>query len=119
MIELATAADFSIMGKSEYLENFAFKPLTASKVMLKTYTGEVLHMSGEMQYSIVYKGKQYYLPILVADYDAKSTLYGKNGLRHINLEWDEVFSIPKGAPDSSDSQLNDLLSKDSKLFTEG
>ena len=42
MMELFTAADFSIMSKSEYLEKFADKPLTPSQVTLKTYTGEVL-----------------------------------------------------------------------------
>ena len=68
--ELDTAADFSIMSQSKYVEKFANKPLTASKVILQTYTGEVLDVLGEMQCSIMYKGKQYYLPILVADYDA-------------------------------------------------
>ena len=36
LMELDTAADFSIMSKSEHLEKFADKPLTASKVILKT-----------------------------------------------------------------------------------
>lgn len=86
MMELDTAADFSIMSRSEYLERFADKPLSPSKVTLKTYTGELLDVSGEMQCDIVYKGKQYSLPILVANYDAKPTLLGKNWLRHIKFE---------------------------------
>ena len=118
MMELDTAADFSTMSKSEHLEKFADKPLTPSQVTLKTYTGEVLEVSGEMQCDIVYKGKQYSLPILVANYDAKPTLLGKNWLRHIKLEWGEIFCIPKGDTLSADSQLNDLLSKHSELFTE-
>ena len=118
MMELDTAADFSIMSKSEYIEKFADTPLTPSQVTLKTYTGEILEVSGEMHCDIVYKGKQYSLPILVANYDAKPTLLGKNWLRHINLEWGEIFRIPKGDALSADSQLNDLLSKHSELFTE-
>ena len=118
MMELDTAADFSIMSKSEYIEKFADTPLTPSQVTLKTYTGEILEVSGEMHCDIVYKGKQYSLPILVANYDAKPTLLGKNWLRHINLEWGEIFCIPKGDALSADSQLNDLLSKHSELFTE-
>lgn len=118
MMELDTAADFSIMSRSEYLERFADKPLSPSKVTLKTYTGELLDVSGEMQCDIVYKGKQYSLPILVANYDAKPTLLGKNWLRHIKFEWGEIFCIPKGDPRSADSQLNELLSKHSELFTE-
>ena len=118
MMELDTAADFSIMSKSEYLEKFADEPLTPSQVTLKTYTGEVLNVSGEMHCDIVYKGKQYCLPILVANYDAKPTLLGKNWLRHIKIEWGEIFCSSKGDVLSADSQLNDLLSKHSELFTE-
>ena len=77
-----------------------------SQVTLKTYTGEVLEVLGEMYCDIVYKGKQYSLPILVADYDAKPTLLGKNWLRHIKLEWGEIFCIPKGDALSADTQLN-------------
>ena len=36
--------------------------------------GEVLDVLGEVQCSIVCKGKRYYLPILVGDYDEKLTL---------------------------------------------
>ena len=118
MMELDTAADFSIMSKSEYIEKFADMPLTPSQVTLKTYTGEILEVSGEMHCDIVYKGKKYSLPILVANYDAKPTLLGKNWLRHINLELGEIFCVPKGDALSADSQLNDLLSKHSELFTE-
>ena len=118
MMELDTAADFSIMSKSEYLEKFADEPLTPSQVTLKTYTGEVLNVSGEMHCDIEYKGKQYCLPILVANYDAKPTLLGKNWLRHIKIEWGEIFCSSKGDVLSADSQLNDLLSKHSELFTE-
>ena len=117
MMELDTAADFSIMRKREYLEKFADKPLTPSQVTLKRYTGEVLDVSGEMHCDIVYKGKQYSLHILVANYDAKPTLLGKNWLRHIKIKWGEIFCSPKGDALSADSQLNDLLSKQSELFT--
>ena len=71
-----------------------------------------------MHCDIVYKGKQYSLPILVANYDAKPTLLGKNWMRLIKIEWGEIFCSPKEAVLSADSQLNDLLSKHSELFTE-
>ena len=119
-MELDTAADYSIMSKSVhvYLERFADRPLTPSKVTLKTYTGEWLDVLGEMQCNIVYKGKQYFLPIIVANYDAKPTLLGKNWLHQIKLEWGEIFSFSGGDPSGAESQLNDLLSKHSELFTE-
>ena len=63
-----------------FLDNeFADDPLTPSQVTLKTYTGEVLNVSGEMHCDIVYKGKQYSLPILVANYDANLHYLVKTG----------------------------------------
>ena len=47
-MEVYTAADYSIMARSVYLEKFADTPLTPSKVVLLTHTGEVLEVSGEM-----------------------------------------------------------------------
>ena len=55
-----------------------YKLLSASKVILKPYTGEVRYRLGEMQCGIVCKGKQYYLPILVPDYGAKPPWLFKN-----------------------------------------
>ena len=48
--------------------------------------GEVLDLLGEMQCSIVCKGKRYYLSILQGDYDGKLTLLCKNWLRFILVE---------------------------------
>lgn len=79
-MELDTTADYSITSKSEYLEKFADRPLSSSTVTLRTYTGELLNVSEENQYDIVYmyKGKKCYLPILVANCDSGPTLLGKN-----------------------------------------
>ena len=48
-MEVYTAADYFIMASSLYLEKDADTPLTPSKVVLLTYTSEVLEVSGEMQ----------------------------------------------------------------------
>ena len=58
-MEVNTAADYSIMAHSVYLEKFADTPLSPSKVVLRTYTGEVLEVSGEMQCNVIYKDKHY------------------------------------------------------------
>ena len=106
------------MSKSEYLGTFADRLLTPSKVTLKTYTGERLDVVGEMQCNIVYRGKQYLLPIVVANYNANPTLLGKNWLHQIKLQWGEIFSFSSGDLGGAKDQLNDLLSKQSELFTD-
>ena len=90
-MELDTAADYSMMSKSEYLKRFADRPLIPSKVSLKTYIGEWLDVLHERQCNIAYKGKQYLSSIVVAKYNTKPNLLGKNWLYPINLDWGEIF----------------------------
>ena len=51
-MEVNTAADNAITAHSVYLEKFADTPLTPSKAVLRTHTGEVLEVSGEMQCNV-------------------------------------------------------------------
>ena len=108
-MEVDTAADYSIMAHSVYLEKFADTPLTPSKVVLRTYTGEVLEVSGEMQCNVIYKDKHYSLPVVVVNYSGKPTLLNKNWLRQIKLVWGEFFSVSNENPISAEGQLSNLL----------
>ena len=85
-IEVNAAADYSIMSKRTHAQKFSNFPLRPSKVELKTYTRETT-VCGEMQCNVVYKSYEYTLPIIVADYEKKPTLLGRNWLNHIRLEW--------------------------------
>ena len=71
-------------------------------------------MCGEMLCDVVYKGHEYTLAIIVADYE--TTLLGRNWLNHIRLEWGEVFSLTRPELESAKTQLNSLLAKHSELF---
>ena len=69
-----------------------------------------------MQCNVVYKGHEYTLPIIVADYQKKPTLLGRNWLNHVRLEWGEIFRLTRSELESAKSQLDDLLAKHSELF---
>ena len=101
-MEVDTAADYSIMAHSVYLEKFVDTPLTPSKVVLRTYTDEALEVSGEMQCNVIYKDKHYSLPVVVVNYNAKPTLLGKNWLRKIKLAWGEILSVSNENPISAE-----------------
>ena len=116
VMEVDTTADYSIMSKSTHSQKFSSFPLRPSKVELKTYTGETLAVCGEMMCDVVYKGHEYTLPIIVADFEKKHTLLGRNWLSHIRLEWGEVFSLTRSESESAKSQLDGLLAKHSELF---
>ena len=103
-------------GTSVYLEKFADTPLTPSRVVLRTYTGEVLEVSGEMQCNVINKDKHYLLPVVVVNYSGKPTLLGKNWLRPIKLAWGEILSVANENPISTEGQLSNLLSKYHELF---
>ena len=77
VMEVDNAADYSIMSKNAHCQKFSNFPLHPSKVELKTYTGETLAMCGEMLCDVVYKGHEYTMPIIVADYEKKPTFAGK------------------------------------------
>ena len=108
-MEVDTAADYSIMSESTYSQKFSNFPLHPSNVELKTYTGETLTVCGEMQCDILYKGHEYRLPIIVANYENKPTLLGRNWLNHIKLAWGEIFSLTRSGLEDGKSQLDDLL----------
>ena len=114
-MEVDTAADYSIMSKSSYTQKFSNFPLYPSNVELKTYTGETLTVCGEMQCNVSFKDHEYTLPIIVANYENKPILLGRNLLNRIKLAWGEIFSLKRSGLEDAKSQL-DLLAKHSDLL---
>ena len=72
------------MTRSLYQEKFADIPLTASKLVLWTYTSERLYVSGEMQCDVPYKNIHYSLPVVVVNYRGKPTLATRQKLAESN-----------------------------------
>ncbi|XP_070531592.1 uncharacterized protein [Ptychodera flava] len=52
LMQIDTAADFSIMSKNVYNEKFRHVPLSPSRKELKTYTGKMLDIVGEMSCNV-------------------------------------------------------------------
>jgi len=61
-------------------------------------------------------GHEYTLPIILANYENKPSLLGRNWLNRIKLAWDEIFSLTRSRLECAKSQLDDLLAKHSHLF---
>ena len=72
------------MTRSLYQEKFADIPLTASKLVLWTYTSERLYVSGEMLCDVLYKNIHYSLPVVVVNYRGKPTLATRQKLAESN-----------------------------------
>lgn len=87
-------------------------------VKLRTYTGETLQVSGEMKCEVVYQGQTYMLTIVVASYEGRPTLLGRDWLACIKLDWGKIFSVESLEQNCAEDQLNKLLLKYGNLFEE-
>ena len=56
------------------------------------------------------------MPIIIADYENKPTLLGRNWLNHLRLERGEIFSLTRFEIERAKGQLDGLLAKHSELF---
>ena len=77
-MEVNTAAYYLKMIRSKNAQKYNDISLHSSKVELKTCTGEILTMCGEMQCDIVYIVQKYVLLIIGVNYEVRPTLLGTN-----------------------------------------
>ncbi|XP_071504744.1 uncharacterized protein [Diadema antillarum] len=77
-MQIDTAADRSIMSVELYQAQFSHVPLTTCVTELRTYSGELLEICGQMRCHVQYKGASINLPIIVANYTNKPTVIGRD-----------------------------------------
>lgn len=94
-MELDTGATLSIVSEKTYKSLFspdAAPKLKASEAELKTYTGEVLKILGEITVAVSYRDQSANLCLLVIAGDGPS-LMGRNWLSHIRLDWKQLNQL--------------------------
>jgi len=106
-MELDTGTFVSLMSEKTWREFFPESELVGSDVLLKTYSGEKLHVLGQMQAQIEYNEQTACLPLLVVAGDGP-TLWGRNCLTKIRLNWGIVKQVHNG--------VESLLHKYSDVF---
>ena len=82
-VELDTGASVCLISQKEYLPK---AELQKSDILLKTYTGEKLHVLGELQVLVKYNGQEQQLPLLVLA-ERGPSLWGRTWLAAIQLNW--------------------------------
>ena len=122
-----TGANVSIIPVGLYQGKLAAVPLRRSNLRLKSYSGDLIPVIGEMDANVTYEGKTYQLPLVVAKGE-NVPLLGRNWLTHIKLNWSQIFaasSQPSQPPPSSKYSMKDpqalesLLDKYKEVFTPG
>ena len=67
--------------------------------MLKTYTGEHIKVLGSIDVNVIYKNQKKQLPLLVVAGDGPS-LFGRNWLQQIKLDWSGLHAVSAVSPKS-------------------
>ncbi|KAL9950577.1 hypothetical protein ACROYT_G043093 [Oculina patagonica] len=106
-MELDTGAFVSIMSEEAWKKNFPKVPLEESKMKLRTYTGEALEILGQARVEVTYQDQTANLPLQVIKGQGPS-LFGRNWLRNIKLNWGSIKKIS--------SDLDNVLTRHQSVF---
>ena len=106
-MELDTGAAVSIFWRRLLEKNFRtlFLNLLQSLFVPTLYTGQRMSVVGQLTVLIKYQSQSHSLPLLIVAGDGPS-LFGRDWLRHITLDWK---TIGLASMDQPNVQLNSLL----------
>ena len=110
-MEVDTGAAVSIISDKtrNSIPNLQKLVLHSTSAKLRTYTGEIIQVVGELSVKVECHGQNAVLPLLVVQEEGPS-LIGRNWLTQIRLDWKNVFSI------NNKQLLEDLLNQHSTVF---
>ena len=91
--QVDTGASISIISHSTYLSLWSIPPpMQVTNIDLKTFSGEKINVLGSITPKVSYNGQFWDLPLLVVEGDGPS-LFGRNWLEHIKLNWKEIHFL--------------------------
>ena len=85
-------------------------PLMPTAVKLSTYTGEKIQPLGKINVTVTYAGTEYSLPLLIVPQGC-GALFGRNWLRHINLDWNKLPGIESQVPCPARARCAEIMDK--------
>ncbi|KAJ8050962.1 hypothetical protein HOLleu_04354 [Holothuria leucospilota] len=87
-----TAASVTVISETEFHKLFPDLTLEKARINLKSYSGDSIALAAETQVKVTYEDKIYMLPLVVVKGN-KVALLGRNWLKHIKLQWENIFSV--------------------------
>ena len=110
-MEVDTGAAVSLMSEVTFKELWADRSVDPSTVRLCSYSGEAIPVVGKAEVTISYKKQVAKVPLVVVKGEGPS-LFGRNWLEQIRLDWQEIYCLrPKS--------LQSVLQRHRALFQEG
>ena len=107
VMELDTGASLTIMSEKIQQKKLPNLELQPSTVTLKTYSGEQLKVLGQAQVKVIYKTQEVDAPLVVVAGEGP-TLFGRNWLQLIQLDWKDIRYMT--------TAIDKLLQKHEVLF---
>ena len=105
-------ASLSLVSESTYRSIFGEEhTLDSSDIVLRLYGGQRLPVLGTVNAQVKYGDQSKVLPLLVVEGDGAS-LFGRNWLDHLQINWSEIHSVCREA------SLDELLLRHASLFRE-
>lgn len=121
-MELDTGAAVMVMSHRNFNINFPDKANlpSASDLRLSTYSGELLKHVGVIRVPVTYKEQSKELDLYVVA-NGGPTLFGRDWLQHISLDWPSIKSVSVAMGKVSDTcsrsvKLHDMLDKHNSVF---
>ena len=112
--EVDTGAAVTVISDKAYKAAFPGVELSKSDALLRTYTGELMTVLGELRnVTVQYKDQCVKgLPLIVVK-GTGASLLGHNWLKKVRLDWSEIRAI------TTPGVLNSMLSEYKEIFSEG
>ena len=117
-MELDTGSAVSIVNEETYRQYLTDVPLQKTGLRLRDYNKAPVHLLGVIGVPVTYKSQQKTLPLVVAKGN-RPNLFGRNWLRKIQLDWQEIFHDAVNLLDDSvntNCKLNKLLRQYKAVF---
>ena len=110
-MEIDTGAAVSLMAEAMYHKLWPGRGLSASNIRLQTYSKEPIKVVGTVDVQVSYENQSAVLPLVVVKGEGP-TLFGRNWLEKIKLNWHSIhYTLTPG--------LQEVLSKYADVFKEG
>ncbi len=105
-----TAASITVIPEVVYSKLLSSVSLGSSGVTLKSDSGNNIPVLGCMQVTVEYEGGVWKLPLVVVSGN-KVALLGRDWLKHIQLNWHEMFNVRNITP-----EVEQVLRKHEQVF---
>jgi len=120
-MELDTGAEVSIISQETFNKHFKGTPLKPSSTRLHTYTGHSVQVTGQFHVHFKYQDQSATLPLLVVEGSGPS-LFGRDWLTQVKLDWKKICSIRVSDSDLSQavrSKMHTTIQSHPNVFQPG